>query len=130
MIEKIIKKSIPSQLSLFDKFKEGHDPYHFAAWDKDSNITILRYWFWNKAKTKKYRKRVFINELEELLKHSLISRSISRKEFKKYCPRTSSDGSCGFAVIIGILKHIDVVDIVDGQYTIKNVERLQHLLNI
>jgi hypothetical protein len=129
MLEQVLKNAIPNQLSLFGKLTEGHDPYHFAAWDKEGNIAILRYWFWNRTKTKQNRKRVFINELEGLLKNSLISRSISRKDFEKYCPRTLGDGSCGFAVIIGILQHFQVVDVVDGEYRVKNIERILQLLN-
>ena len=129
MLEQVLKRAIPCQLSVFGKLTEGHDPYHFAAWDKDGNIAILRYWFWNRSKTKQNRKRVFINELEALLRHALISKSISHQDFEKYCPRTSGDGSCGFAIIIGILQHFQAVDVVDGEYRVKSVERIQQLIN-
>ena len=62
--------------------------------------SILRYWFWNKAKTRKFMKRIFINEIKELLKYLPRVQRITRKDYEQYCPRTKSDGDCGFAVII------------------------------
>ena len=129
MLEQALKKAIPSQLSSFRKITDGHDPYHFASWDTEASVSILRYWFWNRTKTKQNKKRVFINEVEELLKYSLLAKRISRKDFQKYCPRTLSDGPCGFAVTIGILEHLQVVEVVDGEYRVKNVEKIQELLS-
>ena len=128
-LEQALKNAIPNKLNIFGKLTEGHDLYNFEAWDKEDNIAILRYWFWNRTKTKQNRKRVFINELEGLLKQALISKTISRKDFEKHCPLTLGDGPCGFAVIIAILQHFQVVDVGDDEYRVKNVKRIQQLLN-
>ena len=128
MLEQALKKAIPSQVSSFSKLTDGHDPYRYSSWDKENGVSILRYWFWNRTKTKQNKKRVFINEVEELLKYSLLAKRISRKDFQKYCPRTLSDGTCGFAVTIGILEHFQVVEVIDGEYRVKNVEKIQELL--
>jgi hypothetical protein len=129
MLKKTLKGIIPSQLSAFPKLTGGNDPYYFDYWENESNIAILRYWFWNRTKTKQNRKRVFINEFEKLLKQLFISRIVTRQDFEKYCPQTLSDGSCGFAVIIGILQHFQVVEVVDEGYKVKSTERIRQLLD-
>jgi hypothetical protein len=128
MLEQTLRKEIPNKLSSFRKLTEGHDPYYFASWEKENGASILRYWFWNKSRTKQNKKRVFINEIEKLLKYSIQEHRITRKDYKQYCPRTMRDGPCGFAVIIGILEHFQVVEIVEGEYIVKNVEKLMELL--
>ena len=129
MFEQILKKEIPSKINAFAKLTAGHDPYHFASWDKDGNNTILRYWFWNKTKTKQNRKRVFIDEMEKLMRSLLVSRTLTRTDFKKYCPRTQGDGSCGYAVIIGIFKYFQILDVKDGEYTVKNTNYIEKLVS-
>src|SRR6266498_239196 len=104
MLEETLRKIIPSQLKSFRKLTAGHDLYYFGSWDIDNDTSILRYWFWNRSKTKQNKKRVFINEIEELLKYSLLAKGISRQDFQMYCPRTLNDGPCGFAVTIRILE--------------------------
>ena len=128
MLEQTLQKVIPSQLSNFRKLTEGYDPYCFASWDKEDSILILRYWFWNKTQTKKNKKRVFVNEVEELLKNSLRVKKITRCEFKKYCPRTQGDGPCGFAVTIRILEHFQIVGVVDGEYIVRSEKKIQELI--
>jgi len=129
MLEQTLKKAIPHQLSSFRKLTDGHDPYYFASWDKEDGVSILRYWFWNKIKTRKNRRRIFINEIEELLKYSLRVQRITRKDYQQYCPRTMSDGPCGFAVIIRVLEHFQVVEVADGEYRVKSVEKIHELLS-
>ena len=129
MLEQALKKAIPNQLSSFNKLTAGHDPYYFTSWDKANGVSILRYWFWDKTKTKKNQKRVFINEVEQLLRNSLRVKRISRADFDKYCPRTLSDGPCGFAVTIRILEHFHLVEVVGGEYIIKSAEKIQEILS-
>lgn len=61
MLEQTLKKVIPQQLSSFQKLKEGHDPIYFDSWDREAGAPILRYWFWDRTKTRKNKKRIFIN---------------------------------------------------------------------
>jgi hypothetical protein len=129
MLEQTLKKAIPSQLSSFNKLTDGYDPYYFASWEKEEGISILRYWFWDKTKTRKNKKRVFINEIEELLKHSLPGNIITRDDFRKFCPRTLSDGPCGFAITIRILEYFQVVKVANGEYEVKSVEKIHELLS-
>jgi hypothetical protein len=128
MIEQALKAAIPSQLKSFKKLTDGHDPYYFWRWDKVGSVLVLRYRFSNKAKTKQIEKRVFINELEDLLKHSLRATRISRGNFQKYCHKTQNDGSCGFAVTIRILEHFGVVEVADREYRVKSAEKIRELL--
>jgi len=114
MLEQSLKKAVSVELTSFEKLTEGHDPYYFSMWDEEDGTSILRYWFWNKAKTEKRRKRVFVSEIESLLRYAHKSQFITRDDFRTHCPRTNSDGGCGFAVIIRILEHFQVVEIALG----------------
>ena len=129
MLEQTLKKAIPHELNSFSKLTEGHDPYYFSSWAEENGMPILRYWFWNRTKTRKNGKRVFVNEIEDLLKHSHRTRCITRADYHRYCTRTKSDGDCGFAVIIRILEHFQVVEVVGGEYTIKSAESIRRLLD-
>lgn len=124
MLEDELKDMIPSQNEEFPKLTPGRDPYYFYRWDDDADTasSVLRYWFWSSDREKKYRKRVFISEAERLLENSVTKGEITRGDFKRYCPRTDSDGGCGFAVMIamfeflGLVRHADergVYEIVD-----------------
>jgi len=128
MIEQALKKAIPSQLNSFRKLTPGHDPYYFTSWTAEGNTSILRYWFWNKTKTKKNNKRVFINEVEELLNYLLGAKNITRSDFQKYCPRTLGDGPCGFAVTLRILEYFHIIEFADGEYIVKSTEKIHDLL--
>jgi len=129
MLEQTLKKVIPHKLNSFNKLTEGHDPYYYTSWAEEDGMPILRYWFWNRTKTKKNGKRVFVNEIEELLKHSHQKHRITRADYLRYCTRTNSSGDCGFAVIIRILEHFQVVEVVGSKYTIKSAESIRRLLD-
>lgn len=129
MLEQILKKVIPHELNSFCKLTKGDDPYHYTSWAEADGMPILRYWFWNRTKTKKYGKRVFVNEIEELLKHSHQKHRITRADYLRYCPRTKRGGDCGFAVIIRILEHFQAVEVVGREYTIKSAESIRRLLD-
>ena len=129
MLEKRIKEVVPEHLKQFSKLTPGHDPYYFDAWDNEVTETIIRYWFWNKGRTKKNRKRVFVSEITVLLKNKLGDRQIDRGDFELFCPKTNRDGGCGFAVIIRILEYLDIVRFNSGQYQIHNPSETLRLLN-
>lgn len=129
MVEQALKNAIPSQLSIFNKLTEGLDPYHFLSWDKEGDNSILRYWFWNRTKTEKNMKRIFIYELEEFLKFLLTSEEITRQDFQKFCPRTRGDGTCGFAVTFRILEYFQLAELINGKYRVINKEKIQGLLS-
>ena len=103
-----LQSIIPEMLSDFSKITKIGDPYFFEKWDMDirSNKPILRYWFWNKEKTYRNKKRLFINEFEAFLRIALESGYLLRSDYKKVCPKTNSDGTCGFAVIVAILEYL------------------------
>lgn len=71
---------------------------------------------------------MFIDEFGVFLMHLLDAKSVSRKDFDEFCPRTKGDGPCGFAVIIGILEHFKVVEVLDGEYRITSSENILQLL--
>jgi hypothetical protein len=127
--EDTLRTVIPSEIKIFAKLTEGHDPYYFFEWDKIDNSVVLRYWFWNKTKTGKHKKRVFIEEIPKLLSGFDKPTIITRTDFEKNCPRTKSDGGCGFAVMIRILEHFQIVESVDGKYLIKRTEKIRELVD-
>jgi hypothetical protein len=129
MLEQTLKKVIPHELNSFSKLTEGHDSYYFTSWAEENGMPILRYWFWNRTKTRKNGKRVFVNEIENLLKHPYRTRCITRANYLRYCTRTKSGGDSGFAVIVRILEYFQVVEVVDGKYTIKSTENIRRLLD-
>jgi hypothetical protein len=105
-----LQRAIPAEIRKFPKLTAG-DPYEFISWDtdEDGGGAILRYWFWDRTRTKRNRKRVFVREMAALLANAGSADAIARQEFDILCPRTRGDGSCGFAVVLGILRHYGVV---------------------
>jgi hypothetical protein len=124
LLEDALEQTIPSQVRLFPKLKAGRDPYRFYRWDFDADTgsPVLRYWFWSSDRGRKYRKRVFISEAERLLERSLGSGEVTRQDFRRFCPRTDSDGGCGFAVIVAMFEFLGLVRHTDerGVYEIVN----------
>lgn len=111
MLEQRLREIIPNQKSTFPKLESG-DPYYFDQWRIDSNGEMcLYYWFWNRNRTKKNKKRVLVSEIENLIRNCLKQGQISRKDFKKYCHTSNSAGPCGFAVTVRMLEYLDI-----GQY--------------
>ena len=110
MLEQFLRTVIPDQLHEFSKLTAGKDPCYFSSWDRDETTgePILRYWFWSGDRGRKHRKRVFIHEVESLLKNVVDTGEITRRDFTECCPRTNRDGGCGFAVIIAILEHFNI----------------------
>jgi hypothetical protein len=132
MFIKNLQLIIPKEIESFPKLKGEGEPYHFLKWDNDQTTKepILRYWFWNKTKTFKNRKTIYLKEFEKLLNNSIENSVITRKSFIDTCPRTSQPGPCGFAVIIAILTHLCVViKEKPGMYSIKGKSRLLDILN-
>ena len=104
-LERMVREAIPAKLDTFPKLREDSDPYHFRDWEGE---TILRYWFWNRKGDKKRSKRVFINEIEPLVRHCFSKGSIERSDYKLHCPKTKSDGPCGLAVMGRILEFLSI----------------------
>ena len=131
MLEQALKNLIPNHSKVFPKLTPDRDPYYFDSWDvdRDSGKPLLRYWFWNRERTKKYKKRVFVHEIESLLRNTCHTGTITKGDFKSYCPRTNSDGGCGFAVIIGILEYFHLVEHCGrGVYDISDQAKILQLL--
>ncbi len=126
-----LQSIVPVKLSDFPKITKIGEPYHFKRWDfdKKSNEPILSYWFWNKEKNYRNRKRVFINEFETLLRIAIESGYLLRSDFEKVCPKTNSDGTCGFAVIVAILEYLQVIENTKpGSYSLINKWEIRELL--
>ena len=131
MLEQVLRTVIPEQLRVFSKLTSGKDPYYFSRWDRDkaSGEPILRYWFWSKDRSCKRHKRVFIDELGRLLGSAVDTGEITRSAYKRYCPKTSSSGPCGFAVIIGVLEHLNIVRrAAPAVYDIIDLDRAQEMV--
>jgi len=114
MIEEELKRIIPSEISVFPKITTGKDPYYFDRWDMDKyNGLILRYWFWNRDRTKKNRKRVFIKEFQNLISDINQRGFLDSYLFENNCPKTLSDGKCGYVVIVRILEFLKCISFTD-----------------
>lgn len=130
-MEQILTKIIPSELDEFPKLISDSAPYYFSRWDRESNTgdLILRYWFWDKSKTRKNYKRVFVIEISQLITKALANGYITRGDFKIYCPKTNGAGECGFAVIIAILDFWGLVESQGrGVYRILDERKLHEFL--
>ncbi len=110
MIEQKLRAIVPDEVNEFNKLTKG-DPYYFSHWGNDRNGTVcIYYWFYSKDKAKKNQKRVFIDEIEKLLKTANKNKveMINRNMFYKLCPKSYSDGS-GYAVTIRLLEALKMV---------------------
>lgn len=108
MLEQRLREIIPNTISKFPKLESG-DPYYFDHWDIDlNNEMCLYYWFWNKNRTKKNKKRVVISEIKELIRNCLTRGQITNEDFKNYCPVSESAGPCGFAVTGRLLEYLSI----------------------
>ena len=131
MLEQKLKSLIPKEINEFPKIKRIGDPYHFESWelDKKSNELIMRYWFCNIAKNSTNRKRVFVHEFESDLRLLLQSGNFENSDFVKICPKTNSDGGCGFAVMVGILEQQRIIDKTGrARYSLINREKIKEWL--
>ena len=108
MLEQRLREIIPKPNSTFPKLESG-DPYHFDHWRADSKGEMcLYYWFWNKNRTKKNKKRVVISEVEKLIRNCLTRGQITRDDFRIYCSISESAGPCGFAVMGRMLEYLGI----------------------
>jgi hypothetical protein len=114
MIEQKLRAIVPDEVNQFDKLTKG-DPYYFSHWEKDRNgMACMYYWFYSRDKAKKNQKRVFMAEIERLLKkaHKSDPDIINRKLFVEQCPKTLLDGGCGYAVTVRLLEALGIVEYV------------------
>ena len=75
----------------------------------------MLYWFWNKERTSKNHKRLFIAEMEELVENICKGGIINKTKFKSCCPRTNGDGGCGYAVILSVLSFCSCIQPLDRE---------------
>ena len=103
-----IQAIVPKQYSQFPKLGGG-SPYHFASWNNDNrNVLCLYYWFWDKGKAYKNKKRVPLTEIVAAAKQYRVQGKFDRVIFNTHCPVAASDGPCGFAVIGRCLEFLGI----------------------
>lgn len=108
-LEYELKRLIPDKYDELEKF-ENPDPYHFDSWAPDrSGESCMYYWFWNKSKTRRNKKRVVPSEVQNLLENCQDKKYIKRGDFKKYCPNSETAGPCGFVVTTRMLEYLGIV---------------------
>ena len=132
MIEQRLREIIQKPNSTFPKLESG-DPYYFDQWRTDLNGEMcLYYWFWNRNRTKKNKKRVVISEVEKLIRNCLTQGQITRDDFRNHCPISESAGPCGFAVTGRMLEYLGIAqylgwgrgfEIIDGDLAQSLVKR-------
>ena len=110
MLKELLQTNIPSIVKEFGKLTKEKDPYYFGSWDSIDGDLVLRYWFWNRGHSAKNRKRVLVNEIEDLLRHCTKNGTIRRSDFESKCLKTNGDGPCGFAMAGRILEGLDIVE--------------------
>jgi hypothetical protein len=131
MLEDALKSVVPNEIGAFRKLTEDGDHYFFDRWDRDpaTGSPVLRYTYSSPDRTRTYRKKILIPEVERLLESAIGEGEMGRADFKAHCPRTDADGSCGFAVIVDILSHLGIVNRTSwGVYTIVNREKARRIL--
>jgi hypothetical protein len=99
--DSMLRKLIPATVSEFKKLEAGN-PYHFDRWDDG----CMYYWFGSTSKP--HKKRVFVSEAFSALQHLRTTGAFDRNSFPTLCPKSESDGGCGFAVAGRILEALGV----------------------
>jgi hypothetical protein len=109
----------------------GTSPYFFQSWGTDEFTgTTFYYWFWNKSKNLKNKKRVILKEFETFIKSSIILGTVTRRNFNLQCHQTNQSGPCGFAVMLSIITDVaGTTKIGSGVYRIIDTKKLKQLLN-
>lgn len=100
--EERIKALIPQDLAFFSKIKGG-EPYRFDRWDFDRNGRYCIYYVVTGGK-REYKKRVTMVELLSAVTWFKKEGKFDRGDFRRLCPITHRDGSCGYTVISRILE--------------------------
>jgi hypothetical protein len=59
----------------------------------------------NSKKTNK--KRIFFSEVVDLVNNTYKNKIFYRNDFETFCPKTKSDGGCGYSVIIRLLEKLN-----------------------
>jgi len=83
----------------FDKLENGAEPYRCAEWKCDRAGRLCMYYKFNG-----HRKRIPHAEIDSAVAEFKSSGRFGRASFKTHCPVASSNGGCGFAVIVRILE--------------------------
>ena len=123
MLEQHLREIIPNTNSTFPKLESG-DPYYFDHFGTDLNKEMcLYYWFWNRNRTKKNKKRIVLSEIEELIRNCLTGGYITREDFRNCCPISESAGPCGFAVAGRILEYIGIAQYLGREFGFEIIDR-------
>ncbi len=130
-MERFLGRLIPRAFRVFPKLTGGGPPYRFERWDRDRDgLTIMRYSFPSRDGESVNGKRVWAREIQRALASLIRAGALNRHSFEEHCPRTSSDGGCGFAVIGRILERLGVAAYEGGQegFRLVNPARANRLL--
>lgn len=105
-VEEIIRKFSEPEFQTFEKLNNGTLPYSLKEINKIEHY--IRYEFLSRDGSKMNVKRCFIDELIDLLNKTINKNEISKTDFIKFCPKTNSDGSCGWAVMVRIIEKLGI----------------------
>ena len=131
MLESTLRRLIPDEVNTFAKLEHGAS-YHFDRWKNDRvGSPCLYYWFMARDGVKKNKKRLPVSEIRAALHQLRSAGMLSREAFRKVCPLSESDGSCGFAVVGRILEalHVAVYAGQDG-FKLTNPDEATTLLEV
>ena len=109
-----LRLEIPKYLSKFKQLKNEKKGYDYKTWGKECPII---HFYVNDAHTQ--NKRIFANEIIDLWDKCKNEREyITRDDYREHCPKTSGEGKsisnpCGFAVLIRILQHRELITVLD-----------------
>jgi hypothetical protein len=59
-------------------------------------------------KSNSNKKRIFFNEIINLVNSTYKNKRFNRTDFEIYCPKTKNDGGCGYAVIIRLMEKLNM----------------------
>jgi hypothetical protein len=121
-------RRVVNQNTTFPKLKGVNEPYPFHDWSGDGSY--FRYTVKHKGGIT--HKRVVVQEIHNLLNHCLsTNQNATRDVVNQYCPTTSSDGPCGFAVIAGVFSLLGVGGYKGSRTGIRidDTERLRTVLS-
>jgi len=109
-LESKLKAIIPKPNSQFKKL-QGGDPCYFSSWSTDRQGTsCLYYWFWDKGKTSKNKKRIPIKEIIAAARECSETGVFDRDTFRRHCPLAASDGECAFTMVGRCLELLGIAE--------------------
>ncbi|MEI8138119.1 MAG: hypothetical protein WCH21_12415, partial [Bacteroidota bacterium] len=87
MLIEEIKRIYPEEIPYFRKLRDENEMYHFTRWGDDRGTY---FYYGTKINEKDYKniKRVFLDEIEILLKKKINQEIITRPDFNSICKKT------------------------------------------